>query len=112
MSLAWSRIFPEGRGQPNPKGVDHYKRVVDNLLENGIEPYVTMFHWDLPAALARRLAEPGHCQGFADYAGYMAGQLSDRVKHIMTVNEIRCFTDLGHQVGSPRARASSFLRPA
>ena len=49
MSLAWSRIFPEGRGRPNPKGVDHYNRVVDNLLENGIEPYITMFHWDLPA---------------------------------------------------------------
>ena len=51
MSIAWSRIFPDGRGQPNPKGVDHYKRVLDNLLENGIEPYVTMFHWDLPSAL-------------------------------------------------------------
>ena len=51
MSLAWSRIFPEGRGQPNQKGVDHYKRVVDDLLANGIEPYVTLFHWDLPAAL-------------------------------------------------------------
>ena len=60
MSLAWSRIFPEGRGKPNPKGVDHYKRVIDNLLENGIEPYVTMFHWDLPAALPGRLAEPRH----------------------------------------------------
>ena len=99
MSLAWSRIFPEGRGQPNRKGVDHYKRVVDNLLENGIEPYVTMFHWDLPSALPGGWQNRDTAKAFADYAGYMAGQLSDRVKHIMTVNEIRCYTDLGHQVG-------------
>ena len=99
MSLAWSRIFPEGRGQPNPKGVDHYKRVVDDLLANGIEPYITMFHWDLPAALPGGWQNRDTAYAFADYAGYMAGQLSDRVKHIMTVNEIRCYTDLGHQVG-------------
>jgi beta-glucosidase len=99
MSLAWSRIFPTGRGQPNMKGVDHYKRVVDNLLENGIEPYITMFHWDLPAALPGGWENRDTAYAFADYAGYMAGQLTDRVKHIMTVNEIRCYTDLGHQVG-------------
>jgi beta-glucosidase len=51
MSFAWSRIFPEGRGAVNQKGVDHYNRVIDNLLAAGITPYVTMFHWDLPAAL-------------------------------------------------------------
>jgi len=99
MSLAWSRIFPEGRGQPNPKGVDHYKRVVDNLLENGIEPYVTLFHWDLPSALPGGWQNRDTAKAFADYAGYIAGQLSDRVKQIMTVNEIRCYTDLGHQAG-------------
>ncbi|HET7604936.1 MAG TPA: GH1 family beta-glucosidase [Sphingomicrobium sp.] len=99
MSLAWSRIVPDGRGQPNAKGVDHYKRVVDNLLENGIEPYVTMFHWDLPAALPGGWQNRDTAYAFADYAGYMAGQISDRVKNIMTVNELRCFTDLGHLVG-------------
>lgn len=99
MSLAWSRIFPAGRGQPNAKGVDHYNRVIDNLLENGIEPYVTMFHWDLPTGLPGGWQNRDTAKAFADYAGYMAGRISDRVKHIMTVNEIRCFTDLGHQVG-------------
>lgn len=99
MSLAWSRIFPEGRGQPNAKGVDHYDRVVDNLLENGIDPYVTMFHWDLPAALPGGWRSRDTASAFADYAGFMAGKLSDRVKHIMTTNEFRCFTDLGHKVG-------------
>jgi beta-glucosidase len=99
MSLAWSRIFPEGRGKPNPKGVDHYNRVIDNLLANGIDPYVTMFHWDLPAALPGGWQNRDTAKAFADYAGYISGQLSDRVHHFMTVNEIRCFTDLGHLQG-------------
>nr|AGU10033.1 Glycosyl hydrolase family 1 [uncultured organism] len=99
MSLAWSRIFPEGRGTPNQKGVDHYKRVIDNLLENHIEPYVTLFHWDLPSALPGGWENRDTAYAFADYAGYIAGQLGDRVSQFMTTNEIRCFTDLGHQVG-------------
>jgi len=97
LSIAWSRIFPDGRGQPNQKGLDYYNRVIDALLAAGIQPYVTLFHWDLPQAL------PGGWQNrdtaFADYAGYMAGKLSERVRHFITVNELRCFTDLGHQVG-------------
>ncbi|MCH8616277.1 GH1 family beta-glucosidase [Sphingomonas sp. SM33] len=99
MSLAWSRIFPEGRGKPNQKGVDHYNKVIDNLLANGIDPYVTMFHWDYPAALPGGWQNRDTAKAFADYAGYMAGQISDRVKNIMTVNELRCFTDLSHKVG-------------
>ncbi len=50
-SIAWPRIFSEGQGKPNPKGIDHYNRLVDDLLANGIEPYVTLYHWDLPFAL-------------------------------------------------------------
>jgi beta-glucosidase len=98
-SIAWSRIFPDGRGQPNPKGVDHYQRVVDNLLENGIEPHVTLFHWDLPAALAGGWQSRDTAAAFADYAGYMAAQLCDRVRHFMTLNELSSFTDLGHRIG-------------
>ena len=99
MSIAWSRIFPEGRGQPNRKGVDYYKRVLDNLRENGIAPYVTLFHWDLPQALPGGWQNRDTARAFGDYAHYIGGQLADRVDHFMTVNEIRCYTDLGHQLG-------------
>ncbi len=99
MSLAWSRIFPEGRGKPNQAGIDHYDRVIDDLLGQGIEPYVTLFHWDLPSALPGGWQNRDTAKAFADYAGYAAGKLSDRVKHFMTINEFFCFTDLGHKEG-------------
>lgn len=99
MSIAWSRIFPEGRGTLNQKGVDHYDRVIDNLLENGIQPYVTLFHWDLPDALPGGWQNRDTAFAYADYAGFMAHKLSDRVKQFMTVNEITCFTDLSYRIG-------------
>ncbi|TPG43323.1 beta-glucosidase [Sphingomonas koreensis] len=99
MSLAWSRIFPDGRGKPNQKGVDYYNRVIDGLLAAGITPYVTLFHWDLPQALPGGWQNRDTALAYADYAGFMAGKLGDRVKHFMTVNELRCFTDLSHQDG-------------
>jgi len=99
LSLAWSRIFPEGRGKPNPAGIDYYNRVIDALLAAGIQPWVTLFHWDLPQALPGGWQNRDTALAFADYAGFVAGKLADRVQHFMTVNELRCFTDLGHQVG-------------
>lgn len=99
MSIAWSRIFPDGRGKPSPKGVAYYDRVIDGLLAAGIEPYITLFHWDLPQALPGGWRNLDTAAAFADYAGFMAGKLSDRVRRFMTVNELRCFTDLGHQDG-------------
>ena len=100
LSLAWSRIFPEGRGAPNAKGLDYYNRVIDALLAAGIEPYVTLFHWDLPQALPGGWQNRDTAHAYADYAGYAAGKLSDRVHNFITVNELRCFTDLGHIVGT------------
>ncbi|MEG3145487.1 GH1 family beta-glucosidase [Sphingomonas sp. RT2P30] len=99
MSIAWSRIFPDGRGTPNQKGVDYYNRVIDALLAADITPYVTLFHWDLPQALPGGWQSRDTALAFADYAGFMAGKLSDRVHHFITVNELRCFTDIGHQEG-------------
>ncbi len=100
-SIAWPRIFPNGTGQPNPKGLDHYQQFVDELHANGIEPYCTLYHWDLPQALQDKggWQNPDIPQAFAAYAAYVAGKLSDRVGHFMTTNEIETFTDLGYGNG-------------
>jgi beta-glucosidase len=99
MSIAWARIFPTGKGEPNAAGLDYYNRVVDECLKNNITPYVTLFHWDLPDALPGGWQSRDTSHAYADYAGYMAQKLSDRVKHFMTTNEFTCFTDIGYREG-------------
>jgi len=99
-SVAWPRIFPEGTGAPNPRGVGFYDRLVDELLAAGVEPYVTLYHWDLPQTLQDAYGgwqgkETAHA--FADYAGYVAAQLSDRVHHYFTINEFASFVEGGYQ---------------
>ncbi len=101
-SIAWSRIFPDGTGTPNQKGVDFYNRMVDELLANGIEPFATLYHWDLPQTLQDKYKgwqSNETSKAFADYAGYMAEKLSDRVKHFFTLNEIWTFIQLGYGDG-------------
>jgi beta-glucosidase len=100
-SVAWPRIFPTGTGSPNSKGLDFYNRVVDELLANGIQPYCTLFHWDLPQALEDKGGWQSRdtSEAFARYAGYMAEHLSDRVKHFMTLNEMSSFIDIGYRDG-------------
>jgi beta-glucosidase len=98
-SISWPRIFPDGTGQPNEKGLAHYQRVIDELLANNIEPYVTLFHWDLPQALPGGWQSRDTSKAFADYAGYISKQLSDRVHHFFTTNEFVCFTDLSYKTG-------------
>jgi beta-glucosidase len=98
-SIAWSRIFPEGTGPPNEKGLAYYQRLVDELLQNNIAPYVTLFHWDLPQALPGGWQSRDTARAFADYAGYVSRQLSDRVRHFFTTNEFLCFTDLSYKTG-------------
>jgi beta-glucosidase len=97
-SIAWTRIFPEGVGKPNQRGVDHYRRLIDALHAAGIEPYCTLYHWDLPEALQERGGWQSRdtAKAFADYAGYIAGRLSGSVKHFITMNEIRTFIDGGY----------------
>jgi beta-glucosidase len=98
-SIAWPRIFPEGTGRPNAKGVDFYNRLVDELLAAGIEPFATLYHWDLPQALqdAKGWQTMETVNAFAEYAGYVAEHLSDRVKHFFTINEFHSFVNMGHQ---------------
>jgi beta-glucosidase len=102
-SVAWPRVFPDGGGRPNPKGIAFYDRVVDELAANGIEPYVTLFHWDLPQALEDRFGgwqSRETSKTFADYAAYVTKRLSDRVHHFFTINEFACFTDQGYGFGT------------
>ena len=98
-SISWSRVFPDGTGRPNQKGIDYYQRVVDELLKNNIAPYVTLFHWDLPQALPGGWQSRDTSKAFGDYAAYISRQLSDRVSHFFTTNEFVCFTDLGYKTG-------------
>ena len=101
-SISWSRIFPQGTGTPNPKGLDFYNRLVDELLAANIQPYCTLFHWDLPQALQDKVGgweSRETSEAFGVYAGYIAKNLSDRVKHFMTLNEMRSFVDIGYKDG-------------
>ena len=101
-SVSWSRIFPQGTGTPNPKGLDFYNRLVDELLAANIQPYCTLFHWDLPQTLEDKVGgwqSRETSEAFGVYAGYVAKNLSDRVKHFMTLNEMRSFVDIGYKDG-------------
>ena len=100
-SIAWPRVFPEGTGTPNPKGLDFYKRLLDALHEANIEPFCTLFHWDLPQALEDKggWTSRATAQAFADYAHYTASQLGDRINQWMTINEFGSYIDAGYGSG-------------
>ena len=108
-SIAWSRVLPEGRGAVNPAGLGFYDRLVDGLLERGIEPWATLYHWDLPAALDDRggWLNPDVASWFADYTLTVARALGDRVKGWMTLNEPWVVVDAGylHGVHAPGHRS-------
>ncbi|MEB3360194.1 MAG: GH1 family beta-glucosidase [Synechococcales bacterium] len=102
LSLSWCRIIPDGRGAVNERGVDFYRRLIDQLLDHGITPHVTLFHWDSPQALEDRYGSWQSwemAKDFADYAAAVVSRLGDRVTNWMTLNEIACFTHLGYGVG-------------
>ena len=101
-SIAWPRVFPEGTGTPNPKGLDFYDRLVDELLRTGIEPYATLYHWDLPQTLQDRVGgwlSSETSRAFGDYAAHVASRLSDRVRSFFTVNECGRFVSFGYGIG-------------
>jgi len=102
LSISWPRVLPAGIGTINERGLEFYDRLIDGLLEAGITPYVTLFHWDYPYEL--------YCRGgwlnaespawFAEYTRVIAKRLGDRVKHWITLNEPQCFIGLGHRDGT------------
>ncbi|MEU7401947.1 family 1 glycosylhydrolase, partial [Streptomyces sp. NPDC044948] len=100
-SIAWPRIVPDGSGAVNPKGLDFYSRLVDELLAAGIEPAATLYHWDLPQALEDRggwrVRETA--ERFAEYTAVVAEHLGDRVPRWITLNEPWCSSFLGYSIG-------------
>ena len=100
-SVAWPRVFPLGRGALNRAGLDFYQRLVDLLLENGIQPFITLYHWDLPQALEDRggWRNRDTALAFADYARAVGEALGDRVEYWSTLNEPWCSAFLGHFTG-------------
>lgn len=100
-SVAWPRIFPDGYGRVNEAGLDFYSRLVDGMLARGIEPFLTLYHWDLPQALQDKggWANRDTAKAFAEYAGLMARRLGDRVKQWITLNEPGVVTVLGNVRG-------------
>lgn len=100
-SMSWARVLPEGRGAPNPEGLDFYDRLVDGMLARGIAPYATLYHWEMPAALSdlggwrnRDVAD-----WFADYTELIMGRVGDRVQAVATINEPWCVAWLSHFLG-------------
>ncbi|MFV2101331.1 GH1 family beta-glucosidase [Micromonospora sp. LOL_024] len=100
-SVAWPRVLPTGTGAVNPVGLDFYERLVDQLLDHGIDPVATLFHWDLPQPLedAGGWLNRDTAHRFADYADAVAGRLGDRVKLWITLNEPFVHMSLGHGIG-------------
>ena len=100
-SISWGRILPDGTGAVNEKGLAFYSELVDCLLENGIRPFCTLYHWDLPYALHLRggWLSPDMPEWFANYTTIVADALGDRVKDFITINEPQCIVGLGYQTG-------------
>jgi len=100
-STSWARVLPEGRGKVNAAGLDFYDRLVDGLLARGIRPMATLYHWELPSALADLggWANPDISRWFADFADIMGRRLGDRLHATATINEPWCVSWLSHFLG-------------
>lgn len=101
-SVSWSRIIPEGTGKTNQKGIDFYNRLIDLLIENNIEPYMTLYHWDLPYALHLKggWLNPEIADWFGAYTDVIMNNFKDRVHNFITLNEPQVFVGCGYRDGS------------
>lgn len=106
-SMAWSRILPEGRGRVNPAGLNYYDRLIDRLLNAGITPMVTLYHWDLPSALPGGWLNRATVDAFVEYTVTAARAFGDRVKDWLTVNEpqVSSFTGYAYGMHAPGHRS-------
>jgi beta-glucosidase len=100
-SVSWPRVQPGGRGKANDKGLDYYRALVDELLERSIEPFLTLYHWDLPQELEDEggWTSRSTAQRFGEYASIVAAALGDRVKTWITLNEPHVAAELGYRLG-------------
>ncbi len=100
-STSWSRVLPEGKGQINQTGLDFYDRLTDSILERGLKPFLTLYHWDLPAALADLggWKNPDIHNWFGDFAEIIDQKIGDRMASIATINEPWCVSYLSHMLG-------------
>lgn len=101
-SFSWPRILPDGTGRINPKGLDFYDRLINKLLENNIEPFATLFHWDYPWELFLKggWLNPDSPKWFEEYASVVSNHFKDRIKYWFTINEPQCFIVQGHMQGT------------
>ena len=109
-SIAWPRVFPQGSGAPNPKGLDFYNRLVDELLANGIEPFATLYHWDLPQALQDRVGgweSRETSEAFGNYAGYVAAASHRSREAHLHHQRVRRLHGAGLRHRRPRARTQA-----
>ena len=99
-STSWARVMPDGR-TPNPEGLDYYDRLVDAMLERGLQPFQTLYHWELPSALADKGGWQNRdtCAHFGDFTDVITDRIGDRVTSIATVNEPWCVAYLSHFLG-------------
>ena len=111
-SINWSRVLPNGYGQVNEKGIAFYNALINELLANDIEPYITLYHWELPYELYKRggWLNPQIVDWFGDYARLIAERFSDRVKNFFTLNEPQCFVGLGFLTGEHAPGVQAPLR--
>lgn len=101
LSVSWPRVLPDGIGKINERGLDFYDRLIDALCSKGIEPYLTLFHWDFPYELYKQggWLNPRSPEWFGEYTKVVVERLSDRVKYWFTLNETHCYIYLGHRLG-------------
>ncbi|KAI7757044.1 hypothetical protein M8C21_003157 [Ambrosia artemisiifolia] len=111
-SISWSRIFPNGTGEPNPQGIEYYNNLIDSLLDKGIQPYATLYHWDLPQMLEDEYdgwLNTRIIEDFKHYAFTCFEAFGDRVKHWITFNEPHGFAIQGYDYGIQAPGRCSFL---